>query len=44
MNYVGEYVIPIAALILVAVVFGWREVVIVVVLVTRFVKRVAGRR
>ena len=40
MKYVGEYVIPIAAIILVAVVCGWDEIRIVVELVKRFIKRV----
>jgi hypothetical protein len=44
MKFVGEYGIPIAAIILVAVVWGWDEILVVVGLVKRFIKRVSGRR
>lgn len=38
MRYIGEYVIPVAALILLVVVWSWEEVLIVVGLVKWFIK------
>jgi hypothetical protein len=39
MRYLGEYVIPIAALILALGVFYWREFAIAAVLIKRLIKR-----
>jgi hypothetical protein len=39
MKYLGEYVIPIAAIILVAIVFHWEDFAIVAVLVKRLIRR-----
>jgi len=43
MKYLGEYIIPIAAIILLAIVWSWDEILVVVALVKRFIKRMPGR-
>ena len=39
MEYLGEYLIPLAAIILVAVVWFWKDVAVVVLLVKRLIMR-----
>jgi hypothetical protein len=43
MNYLGEYLIPLAAIILVIVVWMWEEIVVGVRLVKLFIKRKLGK-
>ena len=39
MEYLGEYLIPLAAILLVAIVWFWEDIAIVVLLVKRLIKR-----
>ena len=39
MEYVGEYLIPLAAIVLVVVVWFWEDIAIVVLLVKRLIAR-----